>query len=255
MSQFFTRRKLIKAGLSTAAGATGLGAAIHLAGKANLIPPDSGGILGISETLTYASQRLLTSGQPLAREFRREQISSVSPVNGPAPTDDDYRAMVSNGYRDWRLQIEGAVARPASFSLQDLKNMPSQSEIILHACEEGWSFIAEWTGLRLSSLLELVAPRESAKYVVFVPFANPSQSTGVVRVSLNGIGMADALHPQTLLAYGMNGEDLPLDHGAPIRLRTSRLLGYKNTKYISRIIVAEDSDWFRRGRNSWYGGI
>jgi DMSO/TMAO reductase YedYZ molybdopterin-dependent catalytic subunit len=133
--------------------------------------------------------------------------------------------------------------------------MTSTSEIILNACEEGWSFLAEWTGVRLSTLWERVTPRETEKYAVFIPYATPSQSTGVVRVSLNGIGMADALHPQTLLAYGMNGEDLPLDHGAPIRLRTSRLLGYKNTKYISRIVLAENEDWFVRGRNSWYGGI
>jgi DMSO/TMAO reductase YedYZ molybdopterin-dependent catalytic subunit len=254
MSKLLTRRSLVTGGLASAASASGISAAIHFAGRYNLLPPDASGILGIGNTLTYATQRLLT-GQPLAREFSREQISAVAPVNGPAPMDDAYRSMAANGFKDWRLEVEGLVARPASFSLDDLKRMPSESRINLHACEEGWSFIAEWTGVRLSTVLEMVGVRAEAKYVVLVPFANPSQSTGVVRVSMNGIDMADALHPQTLLAYGMNGEDLPLDHGAPIRLRLSRQLGYKNTKYLSRIIVADNADYYRRGRNTWYGGI
>jgi DMSO/TMAO reductase YedYZ molybdopterin-dependent catalytic subunit len=253
MSNFFTRRKLITTGLSVAAGASGVGAAAYLASRYGLIPPDHSGILGIGETLTYSTQRLLTSKHSLAREFKRSDISKIAPVNGPHPTDENYRKLLANGFRNWRLPIEGLVGRPASLSLEDLKRLPSESHIILHACEEGWSYIAEWTGVRLASVLDLVETRPEARYVVFEPFPNPRQTTGVVRLLGGSIDMADALHPQTLLAYGMNGEALPADYGAPVRLRLGRHLGYKNTKYLSRIIVTDKIDF--RGRGTWYGGI
>jgi DMSO/TMAO reductase YedYZ molybdopterin-dependent catalytic subunit len=252
MSNFFTRRKLITT-LSTAAGAAGVGAAAYLARRYGLVPPDHTGILGIGETLTYSSQRLLTSGHSLAREFKRSDISKIPPVNGPHPTDENYRKLLANNFREWRLVIEGLVGRPASLSLEELKRLPSEGHIILHACEEGWSYIAEWTGARLASVLDLVETRPEARYVVFEPFPNPRQTTGVVRVLGGSIDMADALHPQTLLAYGMNGDALPADHGAPVRLRLGRHLGYKNTKYLSRIIVTDKIDF--RGRGTWYGGI
>ncbi len=253
MSNIFTRRKLITAGLSAAAGAAGVGAAGYFAGRYGLIPPDHTGILGIGETLTYSTQRLLTSRHSLAREFKRSDISRLAPVNGPHPTGEKYRKMLANGFKDWRLLIEGLVARPASVSLEELKRLPSESHILLHACEEGWSYIAEWTGVRLSSVLDLVETRPEARYVVFEPFPNPRQSTGVVRVLGGSIDMADALHPQTLLAYSMNGEPLPADHGAPVRLRLGRHLGYKNTKYLARIIVTDKIDF--KGGGTWYGGI
>lgn len=253
MSDFFTRRKLVTTGLTMAAGASGVGAAAYLARRYGLIPPDHTGILGIGETLTYSTQRLLTSRHSLAREFKRSDISKIAPVNGPHPTDENYRRMLANGFRDWRLSIEGLVGRPASLSLEELKRLPSENHILLHACEEGWSYIAEWTGVRLASVLALVETRPEARYVVFDPFPNPRQTTGVVRVLGGSIDMEDALHPQTLLAYGMNGEALPADHGAPVRLRLGRQLGYKNTKYLSRIIVRDQVDF--KGRGTWYGGI
>jgi DMSO/TMAO reductase YedYZ molybdopterin-dependent catalytic subunit len=251
MNRLLTRRTLVTAGLTTAAGATGLGAAIHY----GLIPPDYGGITGIGETLTYSAQRLLTSGYSLAREFKRSDISRIPIVNGPAPADDTFRALAGGGFKDWRLQIEGLIASPTSFSLEELRRLPAESHIVLHACEEGWSYIAEWTGVRLSSVLDLVKTRPEARYVVFMPFANPKQTTGEVRVLWDSIDMADALHPQTLLAYGMNGEALPRDFGAPVRLRLGRQLGYKNTKYLSRIIVTDRMDLYRRNPGTWYGGI
>jgi len=250
-----TRRKFLTAGLATAAGASGLGAAVHLADRFALIPPDHSGILGIGETLTYATQRILTSRHSLAREFTRSDISKVAPVNGPHPSDEHYLRLLADGFKDWRLSVEGLVARPLSFSLDELKRLPSESHILLHACEEGWSYVAEWTGVRLATVLELVGTRAEARYVVFEPFANPNQSGRVVRVLWDSIDMADALHSQTLLAYVMNGEALPVDHGAPVRLRLSRHLGYKNTKYLSRIIVSDRRDFYRKSRGTWYGGI
>ncbi len=251
MSSLLTRRTLVTAGLTVAAGATGVGAA----SRYNLIPPDYGGVFGIGETLTYSAQRLLTSGHSMAREFQRSDISKAPVVNGPAPKDEAFRALAAGGFKDWRLQVEGLIARPVSFSLDELKRLPMESHIVLHACEQGWSYIAEWTGVRLSSVLDLVQTRPEARYVVFMPFANPRQTTGEVRVEWDSIDMADALHPQTLLAYGMNGEVLPADFGAPLRLRMSRQLGYKNTKYLSRIIVTDRMDLYRKGAGTWYGGI
>jgi DMSO/TMAO reductase YedYZ molybdopterin-dependent catalytic subunit len=235
MSKFFTRRTFITGGLATVAGASGVGAAVYFAGRHGLIPPDHAGILGVGKTLTYSTQRLLTSGHTLAREFKRSDISKVAPVNGPHPMDETYRGFLADGFKGWRLSIEGLVARPVSFSLEELKRLPAESHITLHACEEGWSYIAEWTGVRLAAVLDLVETRPESRYVVFEPFANPNQSGRLVRVLWDSIDMADALHPQTLLAYGMNGEDLPPDHGAPVRLRLARHLGYKNTKYAPSI--------------------
>jgi DMSO/TMAO reductase YedYZ molybdopterin-dependent catalytic subunit len=249
------RRRFISAGLSTAASLSGLGAAAYAADRYRLIPPHHTGIGGAGETLTYASQRLLTSRDSLAREFSRSEISAVAPVNGPHPEGDEYLALLADGFRSWRLSVDGVVEQPMSFSLDDLKGLPAESRILLHACEEGWSYIAEWTGVRLAVLLDLVGVRPEARYVVFEPFPNPNQSRRIVRALWDSIDMADARHPQTLLAYGMNGEALPSDHGAPLRLRLGRHLGYKNTKYLSRIVVTDRTDLFRPSRGTWYGGI
>ena len=251
MSTLLTRRTLIAASLAGAAGATGIGAAARY----GLIPPDYGTLYGAGETLTYATQRLLTSGNALAREFKRSDISKAPIVNGPAPPDEAFRRLAANGFKDWRLQFEGLVERPISFSLDELKTMPSQSNIVLHACEQGWSYIAEWTGVRLAHVLERVKPKSQARYIVFMPYPNPQQTTGIIRVQWDSIDMADALHPQTLLAYTMNGVALPPDFGAPLRLRMSRQLGWKNTKYLSRIIVTDRMDLYRKGAGTWYGGI
>jgi DMSO/TMAO reductase YedYZ molybdopterin-dependent catalytic subunit len=251
MSALLTRRTLVTAGLATAAGATGIGAAARY----GLIPPDYGTLYGAGETLTYSTQRLLTSGHSLAREFKRSDISKVPVVNGPAPMDEAFRRLAANDFKDWRLQFEGLVERPVSFTLDELRNMRSESHIVLHACEQGWSYIAEWTGVPLSYLLNLVKTRPEARYVVFMPHPNPQQTTGKIRVQWDSIDMADALHPQTVLAYGMNGQALPADFGAPLRLRMSRQLGWKNTKYLSRIVVTDRMDLYRKGAGTWYGGI
>ena len=255
MSRPLTRRTFLTVGLATTASVSAVGAAIHFADRFGLIPPDHSGIVGIGETLTYATQRLLTSRHSLAREFTRRDISRVAPVNGPHPTDEKYLSLLADGFTGWRLSIEGLVSRPVTLSLDDLKRLPQESHILLHACEEGWSYIAEWTGVRLASVLNLTGMRPEARYVVFEPFANPNQSGSVVRVLWDSIDMADALHAQTLLAYAMNGDALPADHGAPVRLRLGRHLGYKNTKYLSRMVVTDRRDLYRKSRGTWYGGI
>ena len=253
MSSNLSRRKLITAGLAATAGAVGLDAAYRLANRYGLIPPDHGGLYGIGETLTYASQRLLMSHHSLAREFNRSEISKAFPINGPPPEDETYERLLGDNFFSWRLVVSGLVSRPASFSLPQLKAWPSRSQITLHTCEEGWSCIAEWTGVPLSYLLNVVGIPPQAKYVVFVPFDD----------SWDSLDMADALHPQTLLAYGMNGEDLSVPHGAPIRLRVARQLGYKSVKYLSQIAVTDSLKNIGNGLGSispeigysWYAGI
>ena len=253
MSRHLSRRKLITSGVVAAAGAFGLGVAARLADRYGLIPPDHDGIYGVGETLTYATQRLLLSRHPLAREFNRSDISNVFPINGPPPEDEGYQRHVANGFADWRLTVDGLVAHPLSFSLAELQRFPSRSQITHQACEEGWSFIAEWTGVPLSYVLDLVGVHPRAKYVVFFPFDE----------NWDSVDMPDAWHPQTLLAYGMNGRELPIPHGAPVRLRVARQLGYKSVKYLSRITVVDSLKDIGRGLGSispeigysWYAGI
>lgn len=256
MSKVLTRRGLITAGV---VGAAGIGAGA-LGARYGAITPDGHSIEGLGESFTYSVQRLLSSGQPLAREFTRDKISKVHPTNGPAPKDEGYRAMLANGFKDWNLKVEGLVTRPASFSMDDLKRMPAQNHIILQACEQGWSFIAEWTGVRLSHILDQVGVKPEARFVMFVPFPNPQEHTGIVRLFWDSVDMAEATHPQTLIAYGMNGDALPADHGAPVRLKLARQLGYKNVKYLQKLVLVDSMDKFggTRGGNSaatWYGGI
>jgi DMSO/TMAO reductase YedYZ molybdopterin-dependent catalytic subunit len=249
----FSRRKLITAGLAATAGASGLAAAAGLARRYGLVPPDSAGFYGPGETLTYAAQRILTR-HSAAREFSRSQISKVPFANGKPPSSDAFLRLQEGGFADWRLAVDGMVARPGSFSLAELRSYPSRSQITHLACEEGWSYIAEWTGVPLSHVLEAVGILPQAKYVVYF---------SIQRGWWDSVDMADALHPQTLLAYGMNGGDLPVGNGGPLRLRVPRQLGYKNVKYVTRITVTDDLKQFGQGLGAaspeagyaWYAGI
>lgn len=248
-----SRRKLIITGLAATAGVTGLGVAARLAEKYGLVPPDHGGIYGPGETLTYAAQRLLTR-HSLAREFPRSQISKRPLANEIPPFRDDFKRLEAGGFVDWRLNVDGMVGRPASFSLAQLKNYPSLSQITELACEEGWSYIAEWIGVPLSHVLDVVGIRPQAKYVVYFSI-DPDW--------WESMDMADALHPQTFLAYGMNGDDLPVGNGGPLRMRLPRQLGYKSVKFITRLTVTDSMKGFGKGLGSaspeggyaWYAGI
>jgi len=155
--------------------------------------------------------------------------------------------MRGGGFADWRLAIEGTVARPVALSLAQLRSYPSRSQITQVICEEGWSFIAEWIGVPLSHVLNVVGVLPQARYVVY---------SSLQRYWVTSIDMADALHPQTLLTYGMNGGDLPVGHGGPLRLRIPRQLGYKSVKYINRLIVTDNLREFSpKGSYAWYAGI
>jgi len=248
-----SRRKLIISGLATTAGVAGLGLAARLAQKYGLVPPDHGGLYGPGATLTYAAQRLLTR-HSLAREFSRSQISPRPFPNQLAPLTDEFKRLQAGGFADWRLTVDGMVHEPASLSISDLKSYPSRTQITEVVCEEGWSYIAEWIGVPLSHVLNLVGVHPQAKYVVY---------TSMEPDTWDSIDMADALHPQTFICYGMNGNDLPVPHGGPLRMRLPRQIGYKSLKFINRLTVTDDMKKFGKGRGSaaaeagyaWYVGI
>ncbi|MFN0194136.1 MAG: molybdopterin-dependent oxidoreductase [Aestuariivirga sp.] len=248
-----SRRKLITTGLAATAGASGLAVAARVADQYGLIPPACAGLFRPGEALTFASQRLLAR-HSLAREFPRGLISKPPLANGKPPRDAEYQRLQAGGFADWRLTVDGMVTRPASFSLGELRSYPSRSQITHLACEEGWSFIAEWTGVPLAHVLETVGILPQAKYVVY--FSTQPRWW-------DSVDMADALHPQTLVTYGMNGDDLPADHGGPLRLRVPRQLGYKSVKYITRLTVTDSLKGFGKGMGSfaaergysWYSGI
>ena len=248
------RRTMIAGGLAGVAGASGLAYAARLASRYGLIPPDSGGVWGVGETLTYATQRILMAGNGLAREFSRSEISKVVPVSGDPPKTEEFEKLAGGKFADWRLRVDGMVARPCTLSLEELKGLPMRSQITHQACEEGWSFIAEWTGVQLATVLNYAGANPRAKYVVYY---------SLDKDWWDSLDMPDAMHPQTLLAYGLNGKELPMAHGAPVRMRVARQLGYKSVKHMARITVTDDVKSIGSGRGSaspdsgysWFAGI
>jgi DMSO/TMAO reductase YedYZ molybdopterin-dependent catalytic subunit len=250
-----SRRKLITTGFVAAGGVAGLDVAARLARKyglvpPGLIPPDYGGIYGPGETLTYAAQRLLTR-RSRAREFPRSYISQTPYADEIGPLGPAFDELKAGG---WRLSVDGMVARPRSFSLAELRSYPSSSQITEVICEEGWSYIAEWTGVPLGLVLDAVGVFPLARYLVYF---------SIDRGWWDSMDMSDALHPQTILAYGMNGGELPVEFGGPLRMRLPRQLGYKNVKFITRLTLADSMKKFGKGLGAagseqgyaWYAGI
>ena len=234
-----------------------------LSGCSKELPPTYGNILRMGDVVTYAAQRALLPGESLVREYSHKDITSFPAIGTTNPADPGgiryngeqgpaYDLLRVGGFADFRLSIEGSVARPGSYSLEDLKRFPSRTQITRHACEEGWSAIAEWTGVPLRLLLEDSGILPSARFVNYYTFD----------VVADGIDLVDALHPQTILAYGMNGRDLLVRHGAPVRLRVEKQVGYKSTKFVRRIVVTDEFEDFSeenlgplRHGWSWYVGI
>jgi len=243
----------VTTGMAATVGVAGLGAADRIARRYGLIPPDGGGVYGPGETLTYAAQRLLTR-HSLAREFSRGMISKAPFANATAPVGDAFAKQKASGFADWRLEVNGMVARPGSFSVGDIKGLAQRSQITEVACEEGWSYIAEWIGTPLVDVLNEVGISPQAKYVVYY---------SIDGIFWDAVDMADALHPQTLLTWGMNDGDLPVGFGGPLRLRVPRQLGYKSVKYVTRMTVTDSMKGFGKGLGSaspefgysWYAGI
>jgi DMSO/TMAO reductase YedYZ molybdopterin-dependent catalytic subunit len=258
MTFSITRRRLL-IGASAGLGAIGLTGCDDVTENANVQ-----NVLAMAEKLTIRSQRLLVPRDKLAREFSEADISPAFRSNGTnQPDSEDYARMMENGFADWRLKIDGLVERPVELSLSDLKRLPSRTQITRHDCVEGWSAIGKWTGTPLGPLLQSTGLKLNARYVVFYCADQLEQTMDGSGTYYESIDLIDAFHPQTLLAYQLNGKDLEVAHGAPLRLRVERQLGYKQAKYLMRIEIRDSfaslwggkgGFWEDRGYE-WYAGI
>lgn len=201
----------------------------------------------------------------LAQEFTAADISPVFRGNGTLmPQGAAYATSVANGFADWQLRIDGLVTTPLSLSMDELKAMPSRTQITRHDCVEGWSAIGQWTGVPLAALLALAKPQPHARYAVFHCADNQAETEDApAEYYYESIDLDDAFHPQTLLAYQLNGNELPVKNGAPLRLRVERQLGYKHAKYLKRVELVESFAHIGQGQGGywpdygyqWYAGI
>ena len=219
-------------------------------------------VLGAGEKLTETAQHLLTPRKALAQEFSETDRSPEFRSNGTAmPDSAEYEALAARKFADYRLQVGGLVGKPVSLSLAELWALPSRTQITRHDCVEGWSAIGKWKGAKLSALLDSVEPRPAARFVMFF-CADPMEENGT-NLYYESIDLDDAFHPQTILAYELNDQPLPVKNGAPIRLRVERQLGYKHAKYIMRIELVENFAHIAGGKGGywedygyeWYAGI
>ena len=214
--------------------------------------------------LTYRAQRLLAGGHRLAPEYQEADIRQGQRPNGSTdPDTGEYLALSETGFADYALQITGMVDKPLTLSLAQLHAMPAKTQITRHDCVEGWSCIAKWTGVPLAAVLAEAKPKTTARFAVFHCFDAIERSLSGVVTYYESIDLIDAYHPQTLLAYGMNGAPLPVANGAPLRLRVERQLGYKMAKYVHTIELVDSFATYGLGKGSywadrgyeWYAGI
>ncbi len=258
MSKFLTRRRFL---IGSTLGAS----ALTLSGCDLFDQNDKvAGVIRSAETLTMTAQRLLQGRDALAREFTEADISPSFRVNGTsAPDSEEYAELLEAKFASWRLKVDGLVERPREFSLADLKALPARTQITRHDCVEGWSAIGKWTGVPLASLLRLTGLKPTARFVVLHCADELEKTLDGSGRYYESIDLIDAVHPQTILAYQMNGQDLTVGHGAPLRLRVERQLGYKSAKYLMRIELVDSfaglwggngGYWEDRGYE-WYAGI
>jgi len=217
-------------------------------------------ILESAEAGNRRVQRFLTGRNKLAQEFSEKEISPKFRANGnPPPITLEYANEARQQFLNWRLEVSGLVTRPASFSLADLQAMPSRTQITRHDCVEGWSVIGKWKGVRLEEIMRKVQPAAEAKYVVFRCMDTDSDGANYYE----SIDLVDAVHPQTILAYELNDQPLPVANGAPLRLRVENQLGYKQAKYIRALEFVADFVQIANGKGGywedqgyeWYAGI
>jgi len=217
-------------------------------------------LLESAEGLNRRVQRALTPRNKLAAEFTEQDISRYFKPNGnPPPMTMDYVADAKNNWQAWRLEVSGLVQQPNRFSLAELKILPSRTQITRHDCVEGWSAIAKWKGVPLTKIMQRVQPGPQVQYVVFHCMDTDDSGNHYYE----SLDLRDASHPQTILAYEMNGRALPVEHGAPLRLRVENQLGYKHAKYIRKIEFVASFDKIAMGKGgywedqgyAWYAGI
>jgi DMSO/TMAO reductase YedYZ molybdopterin-dependent catalytic subunit len=249
-------RRRLRRNLLTAMGGVLLGGCDALS-RTDWFPK----MLKVGESLSRHVQHAVTARKSMAQEFSERDLSPTFRSNGTAnPDDAAYQRHAQASFADWQLQIDGLVEQPMGFSLQQLRAMPSRVQITRHDCVEGWSAIGKWKGVPLAEVLKLVRPTAAARYVVF-RCADPMDQAGTRYYE--SIDMEDAWHPQTILAYELNDESLPIGNGAPLRVRVERQLGYKMAKYIMRLQLVDSfatiagghgGYWEDRGYE-WYAGI
>lgn len=256
MSRIITRRAALT-GIAT--GGTGL----LLAGCDTVAStPATRDVLFSGERFHRLFQRAITDRGALAREFTPEQMSPVFRSNGTRnPNTPDYNALAAGNFVDWQIMVGGLVARPLSIGLAQLRSMPARTQITRHDCVEGWSAIGKWTGPRLSLILNAAGISDRARYIVF---RCADRLGGAQRPYYESIDMIDALHPQTILAWALNDRVLDVAHGAPVRMRVERQLGYKQAKYVTGIEAVASLDGIGGGKGGywedvadydWYAGI
>ncbi|HEX4097026.1 MAG TPA: molybdopterin-binding protein [Caulobacteraceae bacterium] len=249
-----------RAALAGAAGAGGL----MLAGCDQLSRSSSFvRVLSTAQRLNLKAQRLLLPEDRLAPQYAQADISPWFKPNGSfTGTTDDYKRMLDDGFESYRLQVGGLVRHPLTLSLAELRALPAKSQITRHDCVEGWSAIGGWAGVQLGLLLKAAQLTPQARYIVF-HCADNLGGGGPSGLYYESIDLDDAFHPQTILAYDMNGQPLPTPHGAPLRLRLERQLGYKMAKYVMSVEAVTDYRHIGSGRGGfwedrgyqWYAGI
>ena len=227
--------------------------------------PKGAAVLKSAEGLTRRAQRVVMGDRKsLAREFAPADISPDFKANGSTnPQDADYVAHAAKNFADYRLVVDGLVEHPLSLSLADLRKMPARAQITRHDCVEGWSSIGKWTGARLAAILDQAKLKPNARYIVLHCADTLEETLDGTGQYYESIDLIDAYHPQTILAYDMNDRPLPVPHGAPLRLRVERQLGYKQAKYVMRLEAVDDFAHIGRGNGGfwedrgyeWYAGI
>ena len=254
-SDRLARRRLLLRGMG-AAGAVLLAGCERLS-RTQWFP----NVLAAGERANETVHRLLFRNA-MAQEFTPADLSPSFRSNGTAEPDNPvYAKLAAGGFAAYTLAVEGKVDRPGTFSMADLRALPERTQITRHDCVEGWSAIGKWKGVKLSALLDTVKPQPSARYIVF-HCADPMEADGT-KPYYESIDMVDAYHAQTILAYELNDQPLPIANGAPIRLRVERQLGYKHAKYIMRIELVESFAAIAGGEGGywedqgyeWYAGI
>ena len=252
-----SRRRAV-AGAAAGAGALLLGGCDKIEGSAAVK-----NVLARSERLTRRAQALLSPRDTLAREYSEADISPEFRGNGTVnPDTEDYQDMAANNFADWRLEVGGLVEHPMRLSLEEVRALPSRTQITRHDCVEGWSCIGKWKGAVLGPLLRQAGLRHEARYIVFY-CADPPEGGDPNARYYESIDLSEAFHPQTILAYEMNNAPLTVRHGAPVRLRVERQLGYKMAKYVMRIDAVDSFAGVGGGKGgfwedqgyAWYAGI
>ncbi len=248
-----TRRKLITSAT--------IGAGILLSGCDALNRnPAFQNILASAESANFTVQRALGDRMKLAREYEVADLSPKFRANGTrAPRGAEYNASAAQGFADWRLRLTGLFDKPQQFSLDAIRSLPQRTQITRHDCVEGWSAIGQWSGVPLKILLDLAQLKNSARFLVF----HCADRLGG-RPYYESIDLLDGFHPQTILAHRLNGQPLPMENGAPLRLRVERQLGYKHAKYVTGIEAVASLAGIGEGKGGywqdvanyeWYAGI